>query len=65
MLMSSLLPETLRSLVGDGTIPPPLLNCTPQAYRRRRREERQANEEGRPPVLVDRPMRVPVSIPRE
>ncbi|CAD6587454.1 MAG: hypothetical protein TREMPRED_004760 [Tremellales sp. Tagirdzhanova-0007] len=31
-------PETLRSLVGDGSIPPPLLNCTPAALRKRRRE---------------------------
>jgi hypothetical protein len=60
-LTISLLPETLRSLVGDGSIPPPMLNCTPQAYRRRRREEKQAEKEGRPPVLVDRPPRVPVS----
>lgn len=31
------LPETLRSLVGDGSLPPPLLNCTPAACLRRRR----------------------------
>lgn len=60
-LTISLLPETLRSLVGDGSIPPPMINCTPQAYRRRRREEKQADKEGRPPVLVDRPPKVPVS----
>lgn len=31
------LPETLRSLVGDGSLPPPLLNCTPAACVRRKR----------------------------
>lgn len=31
------LPETLRSLVGDGSLPPPILNCTPMAYYRRRK----------------------------
>jgi hypothetical protein len=64
VLIYSLLPETLRSLVGDGSIPPPALNCTPQAYRRRKREKRQAEQDGREATVVDRPPRVPVSCVR-
>ncbi|RSH94560.1 hypothetical protein EHS25_004364 [Saitozyma podzolica] len=39
-------PETLRSLVGDGSLPPPLLNCTPAALVRRKRELRELKERG-------------------
>lgn len=42
----SFFPETLRSLVGDGTIPPPLLNCTPAALLRRKRELREMEHRG-------------------
>ena len=61
LLSSSLLPETLRSLVGDGSIPPPMINCTPMMYRRRRQEKRKAHEEGRECKVADRPPRTPVS----
>ncbi|KAL1410207.1 multidrug transporter [Vanrija albida] len=45
-------PETLRSLVGDGSIPPPLLNASPvQMYQRWKRTAE--------PELVDRPPRRP------
>lgn len=56
----SLLPETLRSLVGDGSIPPPMINCTPMMYRRRRQEKRKAKEEGTECRITDRPPRTPV-----
>ncbi|ORY29520.1 major facilitator superfamily domain-containing protein [Naematelia encephala] len=39
-------PETLRSLVGDGSIPPPLLNCTPAALLRRRRDNQASKDRG-------------------
>ncbi|WVR03902.1 hypothetical protein IAU60_000901 [Kwoniella sp. DSM 27419] len=42
-------PETLRSLVGDGSLPPPLLNCTPAALLRRKRELREAAQDGETP----------------
>lgn len=53
-----MLPETLRALVGDGSKPPPLLNCTPAALLRRRREEkRRAHDHtsDTPGVLEDHP----------
>ncbi|ODO04663.1 hypothetical protein I350_05272 [Cryptococcus amylolentus CBS 6273] len=39
-------PETLRSLVGDGTIPPPLTNCTVPIYLQRRKEKKMLEERG-------------------
>ncbi|WWC87778.1 uncharacterized protein L201_002670 [Kwoniella dendrophila CBS 6074] len=42
-------PETLRSLVGDGSLPPPLINCTPSALMRRKRELREVEENGESP----------------
>lgn len=61
MLNRSLLPETLRSLVGDGSIPPPMINCTPVMYRRRRQEKRKAQGEGTECRVTDWPPRTPVS----
>ncbi|WWD16590.1 hypothetical protein CI109_101018 [Kwoniella shandongensis] len=46
-------PETLRSLVGDGSIPPPLLNCTPAALLRRKRELKEMQEKGETPEALD------------
>ncbi|WRT65600.1 uncharacterized protein IL334_002545 [Kwoniella shivajii] len=42
-------PETLRALVGDGSLPPPLLNCTPAALLRRKRELKRLQENGEIP----------------
>ncbi|WWC60193.1 uncharacterized protein I303_102758 [Kwoniella dejecticola CBS 10117] len=42
-------PETLRALVGDGSIPPPLLNCTPAALMRRKRALKDLEERGENP----------------
>ncbi|WWC68737.1 uncharacterized protein I206_102671 [Kwoniella pini CBS 10737] len=42
-------PETLRALVGDGSVPPPLLNCTPAALMRRKRELKELSEKGEDP----------------
>ncbi|OCF58020.1 hypothetical protein L486_04047 [Kwoniella mangroviensis CBS 10435] len=42
-------PETLRTLVGDGSLPPPLINCTPAALMRRKRELRELKEKGEDP----------------
>ncbi|ODN97426.1 hypothetical protein L198_03990 [Cryptococcus wingfieldii CBS 7118] len=39
-------PETLRSLVGDGSIPPPLANCTVPIYLHRRKEKKMLEERG-------------------
>ncbi|OCF32300.1 hypothetical protein I316_05968 [Kwoniella heveanensis BCC8398] len=39
-------PETLRSLVGDGSLPPPLWNCTPAALLRRKQEMKEMRERG-------------------
>jgi hypothetical protein len=39
-------PETLRSIVGNGSLPPPILNCTPQACIRRRRSEKEYAQGG-------------------
>lgn len=57
-LTPSVMPETLRALVGDGSKPPPLFNCTPAALIRRRREEKQRahrHASDTPDVLEDRP----------
>ncbi|WVR04031.1 hypothetical protein IAU60_001030 [Kwoniella sp. DSM 27419] len=40
------LPETLRSLVGDGSIPPPPLNTSPLVLWRQRKEIRAMREKG-------------------
>ncbi|KAM0753668.1 MFS general substrate transporter [Meredithblackwellia eburnea MCA 4105] len=39
-------PETLRSLVGDGSIPPPALNSSPVILYQRRKMAREAAERG-------------------
>lgn len=39
-LTVSFFPETLRSLVGDGSYPPPTINLTPLAMLKRKRQTR-------------------------
>ena len=56
----SFFPETLRSLVGDGSIPPPLLNCTPAVLLRRKREMKEIRERGGEDVRVTRSHRAKV-----
>ncbi|EIW66819.1 hypothetical protein TREMEDRAFT_13664, partial [Tremella mesenterica DSM 1558] len=48
------LPETLRSLVGDGSIPPPLINCTPAQLIKRKRHLRDMHERGEAVVDLTR-----------
>ncbi|WVW79763.1 hypothetical protein I302_101733 [Kwoniella bestiolae CBS 10118] len=50
------LPETLRSLVGDGSIPPPALNTSPIILIQQRRMKKEMNEEEE---KVERPPRKP------
>lgn len=52
----SFMPETLRSLVGDGSIPPPPLNMSPPMFWRYRK----AQKHGEGGEKVDRPPRKPV-----
>ncbi|WVQ78691.1 hypothetical protein IAT38_000778 [Cryptococcus sp. DSM 104549] len=49
------LPETLRSLVGDGSIPPPTLNSSPIMLYQRRKMERELRERGEEGEKVERP----------
>ncbi|WVQ78721.1 hypothetical protein IAT38_000808 [Cryptococcus sp. DSM 104549] len=46
------LPETLRSIVGDGSIPPPPLNCTPAALMKRKREMKEMEKRGETPETL-------------
>ncbi|EIW69113.1 hypothetical protein TREMEDRAFT_31494 [Tremella mesenterica DSM 1558] len=55
------LPETLRSLVGDGSIPPPALNCSPGVLLQRRRMQK-ANDDLAPEEHIERPPRKKVSL---
>ncbi|KAG8855703.1 hypothetical protein FRB96_006747 [Tulasnella sp. 330] len=41
-----LLPETLRSIVGDGSIPPPAFNASPMMLIKRQRTVKRAQERG-------------------
>jgi hypothetical protein len=43
--------------VGDGSIPPPALNCTPFVLAKRRRLEKLATEKGEVLSLKERPQR--------
>lgn len=45
------LPETLRAIVGDGSIPPPLLNSSPMTIIHRKRIARLQEERGEEPVV--------------
>lgn len=49
------MPETLRALVGDGSIPPPMLNASPQMCLQRRKMERELKANGQEKEHVDRP----------
>ncbi|WWC87498.1 uncharacterized protein L201_002388 [Kwoniella dendrophila CBS 6074] len=54
------LPETLRSLVGDGSIPPPALNTSPIILLRQRKMKRELKEKGEVEgEKVERPPRKP------
>jgi hypothetical protein len=55
ILTASVFPETLRSIVGDGSIPPPTLNSSPIMIVQRRRMERQLSAAGLASEPVDRP----------
>ena len=57
LIVFSFMPETLRSLVGDGSIPPPPLNMSPPMFWRYRK----AKKHGEEVEKVDRPPRKPVS----
>ncbi|KAK4686771.1 hypothetical protein P7C73_g3346, partial [Tremellales sp. Uapishka_1] len=54
-------PETLRSLVGDGSIPPPALNCSPTMLFQRRKMKRAAKKMGEEGEHVERPPRKKVT----
>ncbi|KAK8861358.1 hypothetical protein IAR55_002177 [Kwoniella newhampshirensis] len=53
------LPETLRSLVGDGSIPPPAFNASPLQLMRRRKMEKALSEKGEVGEEIERPPRKP------
>lgn len=53
-------PETLRSLVGDGSIPPPALCASPGMLIQRRKMQRELKEKGLEKTHVDRPPKKPV-----
>lgn len=57
----SIMPETLRSLVGDGSIPPPTLNCSPMVMYKRRQMAKAAMKAGEEGEHVERPPRKKVS----
>ncbi|KAG8990670.1 hypothetical protein FRB94_013187 [Tulasnella sp. JGI-2019a] len=50
-------PETLRSLVGDGSIPPPTLNSSPIMLIKKRRMAREAKARGDRAEKMERPPR--------
>jgi hypothetical protein len=49
------MPETLRSLVGDGSIPPPPLSMSPGMYWQQRKTEREYKARGEEIEHVARP----------
>lgn len=59
-------PETLRSIVGDGSIPPPTLNASPIMILQRKRKERELRAAGLEPEEDDvaRPPHKPVRFTR-
>lgn len=56
------MPETLRSIVGDGSIPPPSLNMSPIMLLRKRRMNRELKANGGEKEHIERPPRRPVSM---
>lgn len=52
---SSFMPETLRSLVGDGSIPPPPLSMSPGMYWHQRQMEKERKARGEEIEHVERP----------
>lgn len=57
----SFMPETLRSLVGDGSIPPPPLNMSPPMLWQYRKVRRHHEKYGEEQEKVERPPHKPVS----
>ena len=55
------MPETLRSLVGDGSIPPPRLNSSPQQLWQHHKATVERKRTGVEKVHVDRPEKRKVS----
>jgi hypothetical protein len=55
------MPETLRSLVGDGSIPPPPLSMSPPMLWHRRQMKRELAKTGGEKEHVERPPRIHVS----
>ncbi|WWD16739.1 hypothetical protein CI109_101170 [Kwoniella shandongensis] len=53
------LPETLRSIVGDGSMPPPAFNASPLILLRRRKMKKELAERGEVGEKVKRPPRKP------
>jgi len=51
------MPETLRSIVGDGSIPPPPLNMSPPMLWRHRKVKHQLAKTGEEGEHIDRPPR--------
>lgn len=55
---TSFYPETLRSIVGDGSIPPPALNASPMVLYHRHQQKKAGIE----PEPVERPPHKPVRL---
>ncbi|WRT65469.1 uncharacterized protein IL334_002412 [Kwoniella shivajii] len=53
------LPETLRSLVGDGSIPPPALSASPMILIQRRKMAKKLRESGEEGEIIERPPKKP------
>ncbi|WWC60004.1 uncharacterized protein I303_102567 [Kwoniella dejecticola CBS 10117] len=53
------LPETLRSLVGDGSIPPPALNTSPIILLQQRKMKKDLAEKGEVEEVIEKPPRKP------
>lgn len=62
VLMDSFMPETLRSLVGDGSIPPPTFSMSPMMLFRKRQMDKDLKSRGEDKVHIDRPPPRPVSL---
>ena len=56
------MPETLRSIVGDGSIPPPPLNMSPPMLWRHRKVKHQLAKTGEEGEHIDRPPRKKVRL---
>jgi hypothetical protein len=53
LIRTSLMPETLRSLVGDGSLEPPTLNASPTMIYRRHKLAKQAKERAEKGQVVE------------